>query len=358
MELAKALLKWYDENSRELPWRQNQEPYKIWVSEVMLQQTRVEAVKHYYERWMARFPTLKELAQASAEEVLQYWQGLGYYSRARNLHQGVREVAEAYGGQVPDERDKIITLSGVGDYTAGAILSIAYNKPEPAVDGNVLRVFSRLFCLDEDITRPAAKKQVTQLVTTVLPYDRPGDFNQALMDLGALICTPKNPGCSQCPLDQFCMAYKEDRQRELPVRKKAAPPRTVKVAAAIVQSEGLFLLHKRPAKGMLANMWEFPSVEIGDEQDGPEQLESLLCQFGQQAFIEAMPVMELTHTFSHRQWQIAFYSCQIVQRGDLPNSTNVIWASPGEWSALSFAGPHRKMAAYLENTVTADMSEP
>lgn len=348
MNLAETLLKWYDENHRELPWRQDQEPYKIWVSEVMLQQTRVEAVKPYYERWMTRFPTLQDLAQASAEEVLQYWQGLGYYSRARNLHQGVREVAELYGGQVPNEREKIIALSGVGEYTAGAILSIAYNKPEPAVDGNVLRVFSRLYCLENDITKPAARKQVTELVSGVMPDDRPGDFNQAVMDLGSAICIPKNPSCAQCPLDQHCLAYKQGRQRELPVRKRSAPPRMIQVAAAIVQAEGRYLLCKRPAKGLLANMWEFPSIEIENKNDGPMELESLLCRLGQQAFVEPVPVLELIHTFSHRQWQIAFYSCQQVRRQEMPNLNHIKWLSPETWSALSFAGPHRKMAAELE----------
>ncbi|TCL39422.1 A/G-specific DNA-adenine glycosylase [Anaerospora hongkongensis] len=354
MNLAESLLKWYDENHRELPWRQDQEPYKIWVSEVMLQQTRVEAVRPYYERWMERFPTLQDLAQASEEEVLQYWQGLGYYSRARNLHRGVREVAETYDGQVPQERTKVLALSGVGDYTAGAILSIAYNKPEPAVDGNVLRVFSRLYCLENDITKPAAKKQVTDLVSVVLPLDRPGDFNQAIMDLGSLLCTPKNPDCTHCPLNSFCLAYQQDRQRELPLRKKNAPPRIIPVAAAIVQSAGQFLLCKRPGKGILANMWEFPAVEIENKQDGPSQLESLLCRLGQQVFVEPLPVMELIHTFSHRQWQIAFYPCKTVMRQELPDLAHCRWVSPNEWSELSFAGPHRKMAAYLESDGMAE----
>ena len=204
----RTLLAWYDNEKRDLPWRRTKNPYHIWVSEIMLQQTRVEAVKEYYRRFLERFPAIEDLAAATEEEVLQQWQGLGYYSRARNLWQGAKETVAQYGGEVPKDEKSLRALPGVGEYTAGAILSIAYQQAVPAVDGNVLRVFSRLYGLQEDVQTTAAKKRVAKLVSDVLPVKRPGDFNQALMDLGSSICSPLNPQPEISPIKAFNAAYK------------------------------------------------------------------------------------------------------------------------------------------------------
>lgn len=205
---SSLLLDWFDAHGRDLPWRDEspRDPYKVWVSEIMLQQTKVETVRPYYDSWMERFPNIKSLAAASQDDVLRQWQGLGYYSRARNLHDAVQEVQAKYGGRVPDTKKEVRALKGVGDYTAGAILSLAYGKKEAAVDGNVLRIFARLYDIEENVLTTAVKKQVAALVEEQMPEDRPGAFNEALMDLGATICIPKHPRCEDCPLGDICLA--------------------------------------------------------------------------------------------------------------------------------------------------------
>ncbi|MDF2571340.1 MAG: mutY 1 [Sporomusa sp.] len=269
MTLALQLLDWYYQNARDLPWRNDKNAYKIWVSEIMLQQTRVEVVKDYYKRWIERFPTLEALAEASEQEVLNYWQGLGYYSRARNLLLGVREVCADYGGRVPEDASSIQKLPGVGEYTAGAIASIAYNQPAPAVDGNVLRIFSRLFCLDGDIAKTATKREIDRLIRKHISSRCPGDFNQALMDLGAMICIPRRPRCQLCPLTNLCEAYEREVQDMLPVRLPKKAPQLVMLAAGVVQKDGKYLVRQRPKTGLLAGMWEFPSVEVVEGKNNP-----------------------------------------------------------------------------------------
>lgn len=211
----KRLLSWFDANKRDLPWRESKprNPYHVWVSEIMLQQTRTEAVKPYYESWMARFPTIKDLADADEQDVLHQWQGLGYYSRARNLHKAAREMEEKYGSEMPDTADEVRALPGIGDYTAGAILSIAFGKKEPAVDGNVLRVYARLYGIEDDVLKTAGRKKIRTLCEETIP-ERAGDFNEALMDLGANVCIPKRPRCSMCPLSSYCLALKEGREEK------------------------------------------------------------------------------------------------------------------------------------------------
>jgi len=346
MRIADILLTWYKECKRDLPWRKDKDPYKIWVSEVMLQQTRVEVVKSYFERWMERFPTLESLAGAREEEVIQYWQGLGYYSRARNLLEGVREVSVSYGGQVPETKEEVVKLAGVGDYTAGAILSIAYNKQEPAIDGNVLRVFSRLYCIDGDISSPVVKKQIRELVEREISFDYPGDFNQALMDLGATICIPKVPRCPICPLQKQCLGKEKGLQQQLPVKKKKTPPLPVRLVAGVLQQGEFFLLRQRPAKGLLAGMWEFPAVEIQAEEDAIAVFRQIfLYETGQEVELQSL-LFKCTHTFSHRKWDISFYHCT-GSPGNIPTGSRISWVNKRDWGKLSFAGPHRKMADFF-----------
>ncbi len=346
MRLATILLIWYEGCKRDLPWRKDKDPYKIWVSEIMLQQTRVETVKPYFERWMVRFPDLQSLAMAEEEEVIQYWQGLGYYSRARNLLRGVREVNASYGGQVPDTKEEVAGLSGIGDYTSGAILSIAYNKREPAIDGNVLRVFSRLYCVEGDISSPKVKGQIRDLVDKDLPADRPGDFNQALMDLGATICIPKVPRCELCPLQSYCAAREKGVEQQLPFKKKKTPPVPVRLVAGVLQDGESFLLHKRPQAGLLAGMWEFPTVEIPCGEDEMEIFQrGFLCNTGQEIVVQEV-LLECIHIFSHRRWDLSFYHCTTIP-SHRPLGNDLYWVNKQEWEKISFAGPHRKMASYL-----------
>jgi A/G-specific adenine glycosylase len=347
--LTVLLLRWYDCAARDLPWRQEKDPYRIWVSEVMLQQTRVEAVKPYYERWVGRYPTAASLAESSEDEVLQYWQGLGYYSRARNLLRGVQEVCSRYGGKIPDNKPEIESLSGIGDYTAGAILSIAYGKREPAIDGNVLRVFSRLFCIYDEISQTAVKNRIRELVQQFLPSDRPGDFNQALMDLGAMLCIPGQPRCSACPLSTHCLAFQQQAQGEVPVKKRKTKPKLVTLAAAIVQRGDAFLLCRRPGRGILAGMWEFPTVELPDNGVVTDLLPGYLRTVSGISTVVKEKLLALNHVFSHRQWDISFYRCGLFANPEqvVEDCDNCRWLNVSEWEGICFAGPHRQMAKYL-----------
>jgi len=261
---SRELLQWYRANKRDLPWRKNHDPYRIWVSEVMLQQTRVDTVIPYYERFMDKFPTAIALAEAPEEEVLKCWEGLGYYSRARNLQAGAREVVERHNGIVPDDKVAVSALRGVGPYTSGAIMSIAFNRPEPAVDGNVMRVLSRYFCLEDDIAKPSTRIGIEKLASSLIPEGAAGDFNQGLMELGALVCTPKSPGCLTCPVMEHCEGRMAGKEHILPIKTKAKPPRPETRVATLIAGtgsrEGQVLVRQRAASGLLAQMWEIPHV--------------------------------------------------------------------------------------------------
>lgn len=262
-EFQQDLLNWFEQEKRNLPWRQDRDPYKIWVSEIMLQQTRVDTVIPYFRNFIEKFPTIEDLANAGEEEVLKAWEGLGYYSRVRNLHAAVKEVQQTYEGQVPNSPEEISKLKGIGPYTKGAILSIAYNIPEPAVDGNVMRVLARIFSIRDDIAKPSTRKLFEAIVREIISHEDPSSFNQALMELGALICTPGKPACMICPVKDHCLAYQQGIQHELPVKSKKKKPKPISLVAVVLRNkEGEFLIHKRPNEGLLANLWEFLNVEI------------------------------------------------------------------------------------------------
>lgn len=263
---SSELLDWYDVNKRDLPWRRSRDPYHIWVSEIMLQQTRVDTVIPYFHRFIERFPTIEALADAPEDDVLKCWEGLGYYSRARNLQSAARQITEQYGGVMPSGKEEVAGLKGVGPYTAGAIRSIAFNIPAAAVDGNVMRVLSRYFLIEDDIMKIKTRTRMEELVLTLVPEGRASDFTQALMELGALICTPKSPKCLVCPVMEHCAGRLEGKEESLPVKTKAKPPRPEHRLAAIVEGtgvhEGKILIRKRPVSGLLAGMWELPHIEV------------------------------------------------------------------------------------------------
>ena len=264
--LTIPLLMWYREHARVLPWRNDPTPYRVWISEIMLQQTRVAAVLGYYLRFMDELPTVSDLAEIPEDELMKLWQGLGYYSRARNLQKAARQIMEKHGGQFPSEYEKIRALSGVGDYTAGAISSIAFGLPKPAVDGNVLRVVSRITGDDGDITAPATKKRVTAMLEEIIPVDSPGEYNQAMMELGATVCLPNGaPVCSQCPAQEFCIARLENRTEELPVKAVKKARKVEERLVYLIFRENWVALRRRPDKGLLAGLWEYPN-ELTDSQ--------------------------------------------------------------------------------------------
>ncbi|MFC4319878.1 A/G-specific adenine glycosylase [Litchfieldia salsa] len=309
------LLSWFEAEMRSLPWREDSDPYRVWVSEIMLQQTRVDTVIPYFKRFMEKFPTIESLAMAKEEDVLKAWEGLGYYSRVRNLHSAVKEVNESYGGVVPNTVENISKLKGVGPYTTGAILSIAYGIPEPAVDGNVMRVFSRIFSVWEDIAKPKTRILFEEIIREVISKENPSYFNQGLMELGALICTPTSPSCLLCPVREHCKAFEEGVQAELPVKSKKKAPRSVTMAAVVIQDEaGRLIVHKRQNKGLLANMWEFPNVETQLEYQSPKETlqQYLKTDFNLKVEIEA-PFTTIEHVFSHLVWNITVYKGTLTE---------------------------------------------
>lgn len=323
VKYGKDLLEWYFHIQRDLPWRQNQDPYRIWVSEIMLQQTRVDTVIPYFNSFINKFPTIKALAEAPEEEVLKSWEGLGYYSRARNLQAGARMVMEQHNGIMPTTKEEVAALKGVGPYTCGAIMSIAYNEPIPAVDGNVMRVISRFFALEDDIAKASTRVKLEKLVATMIPEGQARYFNQALMELGALMCTPKNPNCLICPVMDNCEARLQGRELELPIKTKAKKARVEYRAAVIVEGQGehagKVLVRQRPAEGLLAGMWELPHVLIEGDQAAlfeEEQKEQPLLG---QAISEELYVnhgmlirpkawlCDQEHIFSHIHWKMRFF---------------------------------------------------
>ena len=299
-QLPELLLPWYRENRRDLPWRADREPYHIWISEIMLQQTRVEAVKGYYARFLTALPTVEALAHCADDVLHKLWEGLGYYSRVRNLKKAAQVILEQYGGTFPKTYDEVLSLPGIGPYTAGAICSIAYNLPTPAVDGNVLRVFSRLTDDPSPIDLPETKKQVTQALATIYPRDA-GDFTQALMELGATVCGPnRKPDCSSCPCRELCMGCARGTADTLPKKAPKKEKRQEDRTVFILRCENRYALEKRPEKGLLAGLWQFPNVSgtLGTE-DALAAVEAMGLQ-PRDLFREVFR----KHIFTHIQWNM------------------------------------------------------
>ncbi|WP_026675671.1 A/G-specific adenine glycosylase [Alkalihalobacterium bogoriense] len=337
------LITWYEGEKRDLPWRENGDPYRVWVSEIMLQQTRVETVIPYFNNFIYQFPTIEALASAEEEKVLKAWEGLGYYSRVRNLQAAVREVAESYGGKVPNTKEEISKLKGVGPYTAGAILSIAYNVPEPAVDGNVMRVLSRVLLIEEDIAKVKTRKLFEDAVRELISKEKPSEFNQGIMELGALICTPKSPGCLLCPVRDACRAYAQGVQKELPIKQKKKQPRHVDIAAAVIRNEdGQVLIHRRGEDGLLAKLWEFPNHETLNVEAQTEELQGFLKeQYEIDVKINKNPVQTVVHTFSHLVWNITVYEATL--QNDAREKDDVKFVSNKTIEAYPFPVSHQKI---------------
>ena len=293
--LVIPLLEWFRDHQRTLPWRSDPTPYHVWVSEIMLQQTRVAAGLDYYRRFLAELPTVADLAAVEEDRLMKLWQGLGYYNRARNLQKAARQIMDQFGGRFPNTYEELLTLSGVGEYTAGAIASIAFGLPEPAVDGNVLRVVTRITGDPSDISRAETKKVVRQTLAQLIPLNAPGDFNQALMELGALVCLPNGaPECDHCPAAGFCVAYRENKTALLPV-KGAKKSRTIENRTVyLLFYNGKVALRRRPGRGLLAGLWEFPN-ELAEtpvsDQWGLSTLSQEFCGTGR-------------HIFTHREWHM------------------------------------------------------
>lgn len=347
---AHALQDWYAQNARELPWRSDPQPYAVWVSEIMLQQTRMEAVLPYYQRWMERFPTLQSLAEAPLQAVLSAWEGLGYYSRARNLHKAAQMVVQKLGGEIPHTREGLEALPGIGRYTAAAIASIAFGADEAALDGNIRRIYSRLFNIEDPIRSTEAEKKLWLLAEQMLPPGRAGDFNQALMDLGSAICLPQNPVCLLCPLRQTCAACALGVQEDRPVKteKKAIPHKLV-AAAIIYGAEGNILLAQRPPEGLFGGLWEFP----GGKLEAGETLPQALMREIEEELDAAVQVGEefgvYQHALTHFTITLHAFRC-VLADGRLPRpvqASAVVWVEPEEMEAYPMGKIDRQIARRL-----------
>jgi A/G-specific adenine glycosylase len=299
-EVRSALLAWFARHKRDLPWRRTRDPYAIWLSETMLQQTRVETVIPYYERFLARFPTVFALADAEPDEVTRLWSGLGYYSRARNLHAAARKLAREHGGELPRDIEKLRELPGVGRYTAGAVASIAFDRPAAIVDGNVARVLARLLGLREDVTSPATQQRLWEEAEALAQGPRPGDLNQALMELGALVCTPRAPKCLLCPLRNPCRALAAGDPEALPVKKRAAPPKPIAGVAALITRGEKLLAVRRPPAGLLGGLWDLPGGELAANEPARGALERALREKLGLALAGAAELGAVQHQFTHR----------------------------------------------------------
>lgn len=325
--IAPPLLAWYDVSRRRLPWREEPTPYHVWVSEIMLQQTRVEAVKPYYGRFMQALPDISALALAREDMLLKLWEGLGYYSRVRNLQKAAVQIMEEYQGEMPSDYESLKRLKGIGSYTAGAIASIAFGQAVPAVDGNVLRVISRLLADDGDISNPAVKKRMEERLLPVMPKDRPGDFNQALMELGAMVCLPNGvPKCEECPWKELCRANQEGRQSEFP-RKSAKKARKIEDKTILVIRDGSrAAIRKRPASGLLAGMYEFPTLEGHAAQE--EVLRWLKEQGVHAVRIAKLPPAK--HIFTHKEWHMSGYSVLVDELEPMRRDKRLLFVKPEE----------------------------
>lgn len=350
MNLSESLLEWYYVNQRSLPWRETTDPYAIWLSEVMLQQTQVDTVIDYYKRFLNSLPTVKDLANAPEDQVYKLWEGLGYYSRAKNLMSCAKEISEQHNGQFPNTYEEIISLPGIGPYTAGAVLSIAFNLPYPAVDGNVMRVISRIFRITEDISLPKTRHLFEEKVMDILPEDR-RHFNQALMELGATVCTPKNPKCDICPVKKLCQANLNKIWHELPVKIKRTKKTLKKIGVAYITYNNKIFILKKTDKGLLNGLWGFPYVEYSDQQN-PISLIAQMTYKEYGLIIDHLnTVKKAKHIFTHIVWDITLYQFELYnEEGYSQNKKETID------DALNYDKLNEGKIDYLlnENTILED----
>ena len=347
---VKSLLDWYDAVRRPLPWRGERSAYRVWISEVMSQQTRIDTVIPYYHEFLRSFPTVDTLADADEQAVLKRWQGLGYYARARNLHRAAKTVAREHGGELPDSYDALRELSGFGPYTAAAVASIVHGEAVPVVDGNVLRVFTRFWGIEDDIAKPRTKSALFERLKLHVPADAAGTFNQAIMEVGALVCRPRNPECGKCPLRPTCVAAVEERTESLPVR---APRRKVPhhdVAVGVIWRRGRILIGRRRTDQMLGGMWEFP----GGKREGDETLEEAARrEIAEETGLDVTvgdPYGTVRHTYSHFKISMTAFSCRAPRGRPVAASADELrWVAPAELDRFPFPKASLRVIALVRD---------
>ncbi len=345
-KIVEPLQKWFLEHARTLPWRENPTPYHVWISEIMLQQTRVEAVRSYFERFVKELPDVYALAECPEDRYLKLWEGLGYYNRVRNMNAAAKQIVDNYGGRIPSDYEELLKLKGIGHYTAGAIASIACNQPVPAVDGNVLRVISRITGDDSDIMKQSVRTRIEEKLRSLMTADletelKPRIFNQALMELGALVCVPNGaPHCGECPLNAVCHACIQGRTAEIPVRSKAGARRIEKKTIFIIKDGEKIAIRKRPNRGLLAGLYEFPGHEGHMNQDEAISYMKLLGCMP----IRIRPLGEAKHVFSHVEWHMTGYAVQVEE---VPDGRNGIFFVEVSELSRQYAVP-AAFARYME----------
>ncbi len=350
-DIQGKILTWYDRHQRDLPWRRTADPYAIWVSEIMLQQTQVATVIPYYERFLRQFPTVQKLARARQQTVLKAWEGLGYYSRARNLHAAAKTIVKDHAGRLPAAVDDLRRLPGIGPYTAGAIASIAFGLDEPVLDGNVIRVLSRLFCIRENVNDTATKTKLWSLAESLVPKGKASFFNQALMDLGATLCTPKKPQCLLCPLQSCCRAQQKCMQEQLPLKSRPKPVPHYHIGVGVVWKDGKILIDRRKPNGLLGGLWEFP----GGKQQNGETLPAcvrreVLEELGVKIKV-GKAIMSIDHAYSHFKITLHVYECRYLS--GCPQAIECTawkWVSPKELGRYPFPAANQKIIARLKDT--------
>jgi len=347
-----ALTDWYRTNQRDLPWRNTRDPYKIWVSEVMLQQTQVNTVIPYYHRFITRFPDVHTLAAVDLQSVLKLWEGLGYYSRARNLHQAANIIVKEHGSSIPGSLKEIKQLPGVGDYIAAAVLSIAYNLPHPVVDGNVKRVLARLFLMDAPVNHTGSHVVFLKKAEELMDATLPAAYNQALMELGAMVCRPKQPECPACPLRSQCLAFKANKTGEFPRRKKTKPLPEYALAVGVVKKKGKILITRRPEKGLLGGLWDFPNGRIEPSEDPDAAcLRYLKTEVNITADIDTF-VTSIKHAYTHFKIAMDVYVCRFVAGRVLLNGPTAFrWINLEEISAYPLPKAVHKFLPALANVL-------
>lgn len=346
--IQEKLLSWFEENKRPLPWREHYKPYEVWVSEIMLQQTQVKTVLPYFDRWMTAFPTIKSLAEAPEEKILKLWEGLGYYSRVRNLQKAAKQIVEKHGGVFPSDYDDILALPGVGKYTAGAITSIAFNQDRPLVDGNVIRVLSRLFLYTQNTRLPAAEKKMWEWAKEILPEGKARYFNQAMMEFGALQCTPKSPACTLCPLSPVCKANQEDLVDRIPDRGPKKELTRLTVVVAIIQKDSKIFIQKRPDKGLMGGLWEFPGGKV---EAGEMKQEALEREIREELGIEIENIQflkNLKHAYTSFKIDLHCFSADYLSgEVELKAATEGKWIDISELRDYPFPAANVKLIAEL-----------
>lgn len=345
-----ALLRWFHGNNRELPWRDKYNPYHIWLSEIMLQQTQMERGIRYFERWLCRYPDIAAVASSSLDEILKYWEGLGYYARARNLHKAAKVMCDEYGGRVPESYEQLLSLPGIGSYTASAIASIAFNQDVVVVDANVERVFSRLFDIDAPLKNKGVHQRITGMARDLLPLGRAREFNQGLMDLGGMVCTPKNPDCGVCPVSANCLAYKGNFVEDRPVKGTKESQVHIEMATALLFHQGTIFIQQRKEDDIWGGLWEFPGGRL-KQNEAPEAavVREYMEETGFQVGVSRR-ITTVVHYYTKYKVTLHCFCCRLLQNSLLPNlraAQKYHWITEDQLSNFGFPAGHRKFIEHL-----------